>query len=62
VAFQIYRVEAVKRVRSTSWIVTLLDDGIGIGNDTVANATIFSNVLATQGSTAGEAFGFKRSR
>ena len=56
--FQIFRVDSATREISPTSIVSLQDDGLGVGDDLQAGDFVFSNVLAVQSSTAGESSSF----
>lgn len=58
-SFEIRRVDSVTRVVGSTVITNLLDVGLGVGNDTVANDMVFSNVIAFQADMAGDSFGFQ---
>ncbi|KAL3934505.1 MAG: hypothetical protein SGBAC_009792 [Bacillariaceae sp.] len=57
--FAVFRVDGdTFEVGSTS-IVTLRDDGSGIGEDQVAGDSVFSNIVAVESATAGDAYSFQ---
>lgn len=57
--FLIFRVDQVTRQPVGTSIVSLIDEGFGFGNDTVAGDLVFSNVLAISFLVAGEIAGYQ---